>query len=136
MIVNTVALYLESLTATDVAGSPICKAFGDSFTFGTNLFIGLEPVSTVDTLTIIPYGGLRPDRDKKRQAAAIQLRFKTSSRYKSLSVQQACIDTLDSNYLNGGGFMRANSSAPMIIMSEDNDRKIVSVSNYIVKYIK
>ena len=132
MIVNVVASYLDNMSATH----SICDALDTTFTFGSNLFIGIEPNTTVDTMTIIPYGGPPPNVDKYRQETALQLRFKTSSRYKSLSVQQACIDNLDSNYLSGNGYMRANSSAPLIIGSIDNDRWIVSVSNFTVKYIK
>lgn len=132
MIVNDIATYMEDLTATH----PICSAMGGTFANGVNLFVAYEPKKDVDTLTIIPYSGARPNRDKQRQTAAIQLRLKTHSRYKALNVQQACIDNLDSNYLNGNGFMRANESAPLIIGSIDNDRWTISVSNYTVKYLK
>jgi len=132
MIVNIVASYLEDLSATH----PICNELGNTLTFGTNLFIGIEPTKSVDTLTLIPYGGKPPNVDNQRQEAALQLRLRTSSRYKSLSVQQACIDNLNCNQLNGEGYMRAINSVPLIIKSEDNDKWIVSVSNYTVKYIK
>ena len=132
MILNKVASYLENLSATHA----ICSALGSTMTFGTNLFIGIEPIKTVSTITLIPYSGSPPNMDNQRQTAALQIRLRTNSRYKSLSVQQACIDNLHTNTLNGNGKMYSRDSAPIIIKSEDNDKWIISVSNYIVKYVK
>ena len=134
MIVNTLASYMESLTATNT----ICNEFGETFNFGTNLFIGFEPEKDTDTVTLIPYSGTQPNIDSKRQEAAIQIRLKTSSRYKALAVQQACIDTLDMNTLNSKCFMRANNSAPLLLSygNSNTDRWKVSVSNYMIKYVK
>ena len=131
MITNILASYLETLTATN----PICSALGDTFTFNENLFIGFEQEKKVSAITIIPYPGPKPNVDNRRQTAAIQLRLRTKSRYKSLSVQQACIDTLNMNDLNGGGRMRANSSTPFVIGSEENDKWQISVSSYIIKFV-
>ena len=132
MIVNVIASYLETLTATN----PICSALGDTFTFNTNLFIGFEQEKTVSAVTIIPYPGPKPNIDGQRQTAGIQLRLRTDSKYKALYVQQACIDNLDCNKLNGNGFMRANSSTPMVIEMQENGKWVISVSNYLVKYVK
>ena len=132
MIVNVIASYLEDLSATH----PICSSFGDTLEFSSNLFIGIEPIKTVSTITLIPYSGSPPNMDNQRQTAALQIRLRTNSRYKSLSVQQACIDNLHTNTLSGNGKMYSRDSAPLIIKSEDGDKWIISVSNYIVKYVK
>jgi len=132
MIINSVASYLCDLSVTH----PICDKLDSTLTFGSNLFIGIEPIKTVSTITLIPYSGSPPNMDNQRQTAALQIRLRTNSRYKSLSVQQACIDNLHTNTLNGNGKMYSRDSAPIIIKSEEGDKWIISVTNFTVKYIK
>ena len=50
-IASSFKTYFESLTATN----DIIDSFGDTFTFGDNLFIGIED-ETNECLSIIPYG--------------------------------------------------------------------------------
>jgi hypothetical protein len=131
-IVNIVASYLEDLTATH----PICSALGDTLTFGENMFIGGEVATETNGISIIPYGGSPPNIDGNRQDASIQIRSRTTSRYKALEVQQALINTLHMNELNGDGFVQANQSAPIILDTEMGGRFTICISNYRVKHVK
>lgn len=131
-ILNTIASYLENLSATH----PVCSALGTTLAFGTNLFIGGTEATQADTITLIPYGGVMPDPDGNRQNPSIQIDTRTSSRYKGLETQQALINTFHMNELNGGGLMRAVQSAPIALGIEFGGRYILYVSNYDIKHIK
>lgn len=129
---NTIASVLANYTATQ----SICAELGTTLTFGTNMFINLEPEMDDDSLTIISYGGGSPNNDTHRQNPAIQLRLKTNSNRRAETTQQALINTLHMHKLGGKGLMQAVQSAPIILGRPESGEKIVSVSNYNVKYIK
>lgn len=131
-ICNVVASYLETLSATQA----ICDALGDTLTFGTNLFIGGSEATETNIITIIPYGGSPPEIDNKRQNPSIQIESKTSSRHTGLNLQQALINTLHMNELNGNGKMRANQSMPIPLGVELGGRRMIYVSNYNIKHVK
>jgi len=78
-ICNSVASYLTSLTATN----PICSEFGSTFTFGTNLFMYLEPDSPSSCVTIIPYGGAPVDSSGYKYESYVQMRIRSTSRQTS-----------------------------------------------------
>lgn len=131
-ICNTVASYLGALTATN----PVNVALGTTMEFSRNLFIGIEPATTVDTITITPYGGGAPNVDGQRQNPSIQIRSKTSTRQKALSVQQSLINLLSKNDLSGNGFIRCNQSAPILGGLTEGGQWMIAFSNYDIKHIK
>ena len=126
--------YFDSLTAT----ADICVALGTVFDFDTNLFIGVEPESD-ECLSIYTYGGAPPNKDGSRQEPSVQVRFKTSTRRKVLSVMQSIINTLHENdnvCASSPGRVFANQSAPMIIGVREGGEFVVSIANFTVKHIK
>jgi len=132
-ICNTVASYLTDLTATNA----ICSALGATLSFGTNLFIGIEPADKdVSVVTIIPYGGSPPNVDNQRQNPSVQVRVNSITRQGALTIQQSLINELHMNKLSGEGLMMSNDSAPLLIGSFEGGQKTISVSNYTVKHIK
>ena len=132
-ICNVVASYLSDLTATN----PICVALGTTLQTGTNLYIGVEPAGkSVSIVTLIPYGGSPPMADRYRQEPSIQVRVNSVTREGALSIQQALINELHMNQLNGNGQITCNNSAPLFIGSFEGGRHTISVSNYNVKHIK
>lgn len=130
-ILNAIASTLESLEASHL----VCVAFGDTFT-ATNLFLGFEQDVDIDTVTLIPYGGYAPDTDGHRQNPTVQVRLRTTSRYKALEAQQALINYLHMNQLNGKGAMYANQSNPILLGAQDGGEWIISTSNYTLKHVK
>ena len=114
----------------------ICSAFGTTFTFGTNLFIGIEPNVSVSCITIQPYAGPPPTPEGDRQESAMQIRLKTNNRQKAITVQQAIINSLHGNQLSGNGYITANNSSPTIIGILEGGEWIISVSNYLIKHVK
>lgn len=131
-ICDVVASYLDSLASSN----SICSNLGTTFTFGTNLFIGIPPDTTVDYVCITPYGGSQPNSDSYRQNARFQILFDTSNRQKSLTVQQAMINELHMNNMNGSGLIIAIQSTPIILNVYEGGERIQTVSNYEVKYVK
>ena len=129
---NTLASYLTNLGATHA----IPTALGTTFTFGSNLFIGIAPATSADSLTIIPYGGSAPNIDNLRQNPAIQIRSRTTSRQTAVSTQQALINNLHTNELSGGGKMFAVQSVPIFLGSDEGGEYVITVSNYEIKHIK
>jgi len=131
-ICNAVASYLEDLTATNAVN----VALGTTMEYGRNLFIGIEPATKVDTITLTPYGGSPPNVDRQRQNPSIQIRSNTNTRQKALSVQQSLINLLSMNELNGNGFVRCNQSAPIIGGVSEGGEWIIAFSNYNIKHVK
>ena len=131
-ICDVIADVLDDFTATHA----ICSAFGTTFTQGTNLFINIEPKVSVDSLTIITYGGGPPENDGYRQYPSVQLRVNTDSYRTGEITTQACIDTFHMHGLGGAGFMTANQSSSIILGRPESGKKVVTTSNYNIKYIK
>ena len=131
-IFNKISDYLVCLNATQ----DICSELGTTFTSGTNVFIGFEPDTDNDSLTLIPYGGGSPNPDNNRQSPSVQIRLKTSSRQKALKVQQAIINKLHMNELSGSGKMFAIQSAPILMPDTEAGEWMVSVSNFDIKHVK
>lgn len=130
-ILNAIASTLEDLSATHY----VCSSFGDTFD-ETNLFLGFEMDADIDTVTLIPYGGGASDPDGYRQNPSVQVRLRTTSRYKALDTQQALINYLHMNQLNGKGVMYANQSNPLLLGAQDGGEWVISTSNYIIKHVK
>lgn len=129
-IFNKISDYLISLNATH----NICSELGTAFTTN-NLFIGYEPNTKNDSLTLIPYGGGPPGMDEK-QNPSVQIRLKVSTRQKALKVQQAIINDLHCNELSGNGKMFAVQSAPILMPDMEGGEWKVSVSNFNIKHVK
>ena len=128
-ICDRVASYLTTL---DI-GNEICTAVGTTLTFNTNLFIGIEPADPkVSVITIIPYGGSGPVKD--RQNPAIQIRTKTYLQ-NPLSIPQALINDLHDNELSGSGKVISLNSAPILIGSFQGGQYTISTTNFEVKHV-
>ena len=131
-IMNSIASYLETLGATHI----VPTAFGTTLVFGGNLFIGIGPATDSDSLTIIPYGGAPPNIDGYRQNPAIQIRSRTKSRNRAMSCQQALINTLHINELNGNAKMFAVQSVPMFLGTDEGGEHTIAISNYTIHHVK
>lgn len=131
-VCNLIASYLDSLASTN----DICVTLGTTLTFGTNLFIGIPPDTTSDFVCIIPYGGSPPHRDKYRQNPRFQITLDTSSRQKSMTVQQSIINELHMNNINGSALVTALQSTPILLDVYEGGERITSVSNYEAKHVK
>ena len=130
-ILNTIASYLETLTATNV----ICSELGTELSANVNLFIGTEKDTNSDSITLVPYHGAPPKSDRQRFESAVQIQLK-SNRKKAIGVQQKIIETLHFNDLNGGGRMFSVNSAPLLLGEIEGGEWIRSVSNFTIKHIK
>ena len=131
-IFNKISNYICSLLAT----SNICSELGTTLNVGENLFIGFEPDTANDSITLIPYGGAPPEPDGYKQNPSVQIRLKTSSREKAIKVQQAIINELHMNELSGSGKMFAVQSAPILLPDLEAGEWKISVSNYNIKHVK
>ena len=130
-ILNTVASYLCNLSATHA----ITVALGTTLTFGTNFFIGGCEATEANTLTLIPYGG-SPPNISNTQNPSVQIETRTISRYIAIELQQALINFLHMNQLEGSGLIQAKQSCPILLSTERGGRLIISVSNYNIKHVK
>ena len=130
-IYNKISDYLISLSAT----SNVCSELGTTLTT-SNLHIGFESDTDNDSITLIPYSGAPPNSDGNRQNPSVQIRLKTSSREKSMKVQQAIINDLHMNELSGNGKMFAVQSAPSLLEDTEGGEWHISVSNYNIKHVK
>jgi len=130
-IANLVASNLMNLTATN----PICSALETTFS-ASNLFIDFEPDSSLSTISLCPYGGSPPNKDRHRQNPSIQIRMKTDSRKKGLSTQQEFIDYFTYRAINNTAILTPVQSAPISFKTKESGRWIIYVTNYNVKYIK
>jgi len=132
-VANEICKYISNLTATN----PICVALGTTFTEASNLFLGIEQIKDVDSLTVIPYGGSPPTVD--RHESAVQIRVKSSSNSRSLRMSQATINVLhgnDSVCASAPGKVFAQQSSPIILGYLEGGDYCITVSNYIVKHVK
>ena len=130
-IASSFKTYFESLTATN----DIIDSFGDTFTFGTNLFIGIED-ETNECLSIIPYGGEPPNIDGQRQDAAIQIRLKSEDRKTTLATSQAIINELHGNKELCTGRVSAIQSTPTYWKDREGGNSTITVSNFNVKHVR
>jgi len=134
-IVKEIYKYLDNLTATN----PICVSLGTTLSGGSNLFMMLEPADATQCITIIPYGGGRPNTDKNRFESSVQIRLKTSSRQKALETMQSVIENLHMNdnvCASMNGLMMANQSLPIIFDVLEGGKYIISISNFSIIHTK
>jgi len=125
--------WFESLTATSV----ITTALGDTFTFGTNLSIGVETNAT-QVLTIIPYGGGAPSVEGERQNPSVQLRFKTPNRARGWSVMQSIINTIHNKkeVITKGRLWATNSSPVLLPIVREGGEQVIYVASFTARHIK
>lgn len=130
-ICNTVASYLTTLTAT----SNLYSDFGAVLTFGTNLFLYLEPDTPSSCITLIPYQSPGPDQSGYKYESYIQIRVKSTTRQKVINTGQCLINILHNK--EGSSYkIYALNSTPYIFDIRDGGAEIVSVSNYKIKHIR
>ena len=138
-IADKVASYLEGLNIYDDFNATLVSA--TSNTTALNLFIGIEPPTPKDCVSIIPYGGAPPLSDKNRQEAFIQIRVRSTKRSRALSTTQYFINTLTECELENVGKIKCLNSAPIplqpiTIEGREGGELHVMVSNYSIKHIK
>lgn len=132
-IANNIASYLETLNMYD--------DFNATLAFSTNLFIGIEPPSPKDCVSIIPYGGNPPLVDGSRQESFVQIRVRSVTRSRALSTCQFLINNLDGLELVNVGRIKCNNSAPLplqpiTIEGREGGELNVTVANYSIKHVK
>ena len=137
IIVNELVKYFESLTATNA----ICEEVSNTFTSGSNLFVGYEPSVDIaaTSLTIIPYFGAPPSPEGDRQESYVQIRFKTSEIETGLRTMQSIINTLHNNTdacASCNGRITAVQSTPMILEFFEGGEYLVTVANFGIKHTK
>jgi len=74
-LLDDVKKYFVSQTLT----ASIPSVVGSTLGFGRNLFIGREPSSPVNCITIYPTGGFAPDVSRSTETPTIQIRIRNSS---------------------------------------------------------
>lgn len=135
VISNEFQKYIDGLSATNT----ICTSFGATLTFGANLFVDTEPAIATQTITIIPFPGAPPDKDRYKYESAVQIRVKGKSVQKSLETSQALINILHENSkvcASQPGKVTADQSTPILLEVLEGGKWIVSVSNFTIKHIK
>ena len=130
-IASSFKTYFESLSATN----DIVDSFGDTFTFGTNLFIDIED-ETNECLSILSYGGEPPNIDGQRQNPAIQIRVKSENRKTTLETSQAVINELHGNKSLCRGRISAVQSNPIVFGVREGGNSTITVSNFNIKHVK
>ena len=134
---NTIADNVSSyLTGLDVH-----EDFGATLVEASNLFIGIEPPSPKDCISIIPYGGNPPLIDGYRQESFLQIRVRSNIRSRTISTCQFLINNLDGVELPNVGKIRCNNSAPLVLQpitieGREGGELNVTVANYTVKHLK
>lgn len=135
LFIDKVASYLTTLTATNA----ICDSLGTTLKFGTNLFVGYDPDSRVDTISLIPYGGRSPNPDKYRQESSFQINVKvkgSNKRRKAQTTVQAFINELHMREISTyGKVFSAHSSVGPLIEFEGTEW-VVGLCNFNTKHIK
>jgi len=125
--------FMLSLTAT----SPIASALGDTFTFGTNLSVGIELNST-QCLIIMPTGGGPPSYEGDKYDSSVQIMLKTPNRQRGFSVMQTVINTLhNKKEVITKGRLWANQSTPIVLpIVREGGEQIIYVVNFNAKHVK
>lgn len=136
MVASSLKTYLISVTtATNVVGSDLYDELGVGFTFGTNLYMGIESELT-NCITIIPYPAGPPIPDGSRQSSGIQIRAKMDSYRKSARVSQSLINMLHNNTSSCTGRISAVQSTPITLGIVEGGEGIITVSNFIITHVK
>jgi len=131
LVASSLKTYLDNLTATNT----ICAELGAVLTFGSNLFIGIEP-ETTNCITIIPYGGGPPTYDGSRQESNLQVRVKTSAVKSSFEVSQSLINTLHNNTSICAGRFSAIQSTPTMLSVQEAGDNFITISNFSIRHVK
>ena len=131
LVASSLKTYLGNLTATNT----ICDELGAALTFGTNLFIGIEP-ETTNCITIIPYGGGSPTHDGSRQESNLQVRVKARTAMVSFKTSQSVINTLHNNTSICKGRFSAIQSTPIMLNVQEAGDNFITVSNFSIIHVK
>lgn len=134
-ICNEFKRYLGNLTAT----STVATALGTTLTFGSNLFIDVEPAIATQLVTVISLPGAPPSLEGERQESNVQIRVKAKTVQKSVETTQALINKLHNNTnvcASSAGKVYAEQSSPFIIGHQEGGNYTITVSNYTIKHVK
>ncbi len=134
-LLEEISTHFANLNATH----EIASNFGSAFTENTNLYIGVEPATPTDCMTIIPYGGAVADpRIRDAQSPSFQVRIRTRTYAKGFKTTQAVINYL---HLND----RVTTTIPAkfyavqsqpILLTYDEEEYPIFVCNFNTKSIK
>jgi len=132
IIADRLASYLTGLSAT----SEIPTALGTRLVATTNLFVGFEVYTSVDSITLIPYPGSPPNKDGYRQESSVQIRLKTSTTEKAMKVGQAIVNHLHMRQISGKARIQALNSGPLVLGRIEGEEWCISTVNFSIKHFK
>jgi hypothetical protein len=134
-LLEEISTYFANLTATH----EIASNFGSAFTENTNLFIGVEPATPTDCVSIIPYGGgVADNRRPGAQSPSFQVRVRTTTYKKGFKTVQAVINAVHLNdriTTTIPAKFYAVQSQP-ILLTYDEEEYPIFVCNFSAKSIK
>ena len=134
---TTIAYELKNWFASLTATSPIASSLGDTFTFGTNLSVGVE-LNATQNLIIMPTGGGPPTHEGDRQNPSLQIILKTPNRARGLSTVQAIINTVSNkkNVISKGRLWATNSSPIPLPIVREGGEQVIYVASFTAKHVK
>jgi hypothetical protein len=121
-LMEDVGIHFTGLASTN----DILTNFGATqFIENTNLFYVIEPSTPNNSVTLIPYGGGKPDTEHRHaQYPSMQVRVKADSVVKGYRVTQAIINDLHHNTSLGSNIPMqcfAIQSSPMFLKWDEED---------------
>jgi len=138
-IADKVASYLETLNIYEDFNATLVAATSNEDAI--NLFIGVEPIAPKDCVSIIPYGGDKPNKDRYRQHPRLQIRVRSNRRSRAISTCQNIMNSLHMYEIPNVGLIECLNSAPLPLQpinieGREGGELHVTVANYSVKHIK
>jgi len=135
LVAYEIKKYLTNLTAT----ASLCVTLGRTLIASTNLFLFTEPVRATSCMTLIPFAGAPPNKDKIRQDSYVQIRLKTKSIRTTMETLQDTINKLHENEsvcASCNGKVFAMQSAPLFLQFTEAGDYAIAVANFQVKHTK
>lgn len=135
MIIDEFRKYFANLAATNT----VCVDFGTTFTYGTNLFVGIEPAEDSNIVVILPSPGNIPSSEGDRQNPDVVVRVKHTSVQSSLKTSQDIINLFHGNTnvcASKPGRIYALQSSPRITGFRESGEYCITETNFSVKHVK
>jgi len=134
---STIALELKNWFASLTATNPIASSLGDTFTFGTNLSVGVE-LNATQNLIIMPTGGGPPTHEGERQNPSIMIMLKTPNRARGMSTIQAVINTIhNKKNVISKGRLWANLSTPIVLPNvREGGEQVLYAVGFTARHVK
>lgn len=134
-LMKDVKKYLVSRTAS----TPIPIAVTATLGFGKNLFIGREPASPLNCITLYPTGGSAPEVVRLAQNPTFQVRIRNINWAKGYAIGNAIVKDFHMNTTvcaSSHGKLFAMQSEPIPIGVNDNDTANLFTINFAVKHTR